>query len=118
MQVFFVIILSLNISSQDREPEYKMKTYFFVFHKTGSNTSKDTAEINKAFNGQMANINAIAEAGKLKLAGPFIGEKELRGIFIVDAATEDEVKELLSKDTAIEAGFLLPEIKKGGVLLD
>lgn len=100
------------IMSQDKEPEFKMKTYFFVLLKTGPNTSQDTAAINKAFTGHMANINAMADLGKLKLAGPLSGNPELRGFFVIDAATEEEIKELLSKDTAITEGFLVPEILK------
>jgi uncharacterized protein YciI len=89
-----------------------MRSYFFVLLKTGPNTSQDTAAINNAFTGHMANINAMADAGKLKLAGPLSGNPELRGIFVIDAATEEEVKSLLAKDTAIEEGFLIPEILK------
>jgi len=89
-----------------------MKVYFFVLLKTGPNASKDTAEINKAFAGHMANMTVMADAGKLKLAGPFVKDPDFRGLFIIDAATEEEVKELLSKDTAIAEGFLVPEIKK------
>lgn len=108
--IFFMT--AINTKAQDEEQEYKMKTYYFVLLKTGPNKSQDTAVINKAFTGHMANINAMADLGKLKLAGPFVNGGDYRGIFIIDAATEEEVKELLSKDNAIAEGFLLPEIKK------
>jgi uncharacterized protein YciI len=100
--------------SQDQEPEQKfsMQVYFFVLLTTGPNTSTDTAELSAAFNGHMKNIKAMHKAGKLKLAGPFAEKGDLRGIFIIDAASEDEVKELLSHDEALAAGFLTAEIKR------
>lgn len=108
--IVIIIFSSLNIFSQDKKTEFKMKTYFFVLLKTGPNTSQDTAAVNNAFSGHMVNINAMADAGKLKLAGPLKGNPELRGIFVIDAETEEEVRELISKDTAITEGFLVPEI--------
>jgi uncharacterized protein YciI len=60
----------------------------------------------------MANMMVMADAGKLRLAGPFLDKGDLRGIFIIDAASEDEVNELLSHDPAIANGFLTAEIKK------
>ena len=89
-----------------------MQNYFFVLLKTGPNNSNDAAKINSAIAGHMANMKVMINAGKLKLAGPFKGDPELRGIFIIDAASEKELTELLSKDTAINEGFLLAEIKK------
>ena len=58
----------------------------------------------------MANINNMAESGKLQIAGPFGDDGNWRGIFIFDVATEEEVKELLKDDPAIQSGRLAYEI--------
>ncbi len=58
----------------------------------------------------MANINKMAESGKLQIAGPFGDDGNWRGIFIFDVATEEEVKELLKDDPAIQSGRLAYEI--------
>jgi uncharacterized protein YciI len=58
----------------------------------------------------MANINKMAESGKLQIAGPFGDDGNWRGIFIFDVATEEEVKELLKDDPAIQSGRLDYEI--------
>jgi uncharacterized protein YciI len=58
----------------------------------------------------MANINKMAESGKLQIAGPFGDDGNWRGIFIFDVATEEEVKELLKDDPAIQSGRLAFEI--------
>ena len=45
--------------------DYGMKSYIFVILRTGSNTSKDKTEVDKAFAGHMANMETMVEAGKL-----------------------------------------------------
>lgn len=58
----------------------------------------------------MANIHKMAEIGKLKIAGPFGDDGNWRGIFIFDVESEEEVKELIKNDPAIQAGRLSYEI--------
>ncbi len=70
----------------------------------------DSLSLAKIQEGHMANINKMAESGKLQIAGPFGDDGNWRGIFIFDAATEDEVKELLKDDPAIQSGRLAYEI--------
>ncbi|MFD1063351.1 YciI family protein [Winogradskyella litorisediminis] len=84
-----------------------MKSYIFVILKTGTNTSTDKTEIDKAFAGHMANMNTMVEAGKLVVAGP-IGknDKNYRGIFILNETDMEKAKALLATDPAIKAKFL------------
>jgi uncharacterized protein YciI len=84
--------------------EYGMKMYVMVILKTGSNQTRDTAILNKLFQGHMANINRMAAAGKLVVAGPFEkNAKGLRGIFILNTPTIAEATTLLQTDPAVHA---------------
>ncbi|GGI57035.1 YciI family protein [Winogradskyella haliclonae] len=87
--------------------DYGMKSYIFVILKTGSNTSTDKAEIDKAFAGHMANMDTMVEAGKLVVAGP-VGKNDMnyRGIFILNETDMEKAKTLLATDPAIKAKFL------------
>ncbi|MFD2202840.1 YciI family protein [Shivajiella indica] len=91
--------------------DYGMKTYVMAFLLTGDRASEYTqeerAEIQK---GHMANINRLAEMGKLILAGPFINGGEKRGIFIFDVSTKAEAEELTNTDPAVQAGVLKMEL--------
>ncbi|MDG1661458.1 MAG: hypothetical protein P8H40_08830 [Winogradskyella sp.] len=59
-----------------------MKSYIFVILKTGTNTSTNKIEVDKAFAGHMTNMNTMVEAGKLVVAGPIgANDKNYRGIF-------------------------------------
>jgi len=87
--------------------DYGMKSYIFVILKTGTNTSTNKIEVDKAFAGHMTNMNTMVEAGKLVVAGP-IGEndKNYRGIFILNVSDMEKAKILLATDPAIKAKFL------------
>jgi uncharacterized protein YciI len=87
-----------------------MRQYFFVMLKRGPNRSQDSTTAAALQAGHMANISRMYQDGKLAIAGPFGDDGEWRGIFIIDAASIDEVKSLLAKDPAIEAGRLVYEI--------
>jgi uncharacterized protein len=62
--------------------------------------------------GHMANINRLAELGKLVLAGPFAGGGERRGVFIFKVNTIEEAAALCDTDPAVQAGRLRVELYK------
>mgnify|MGYP002713062686 CR=1 FL=1 len=91
--------------------EYGMKKYVMAFLKKGPNRDRDSAE---AYNLQMAhleNIGKMAEAGKLVVAGPFMGDGEIRGIYIFNVESVEEAEALTNTDPAIQAGSLIMELK-------
>jgi uncharacterized protein YciI len=107
------LVLSVNgQSNKSPAAGYEMKQYWFVMLTLGKDRDKisDTAVINKLQAGHMANINAMANAGKLLVAGPFGDDGIWRGIFIFDALPKEEVVQLLMQDPAIKAGRLDYEI--------
>jgi uncharacterized protein len=116
----FLFAISLNINAQKQvydsilakklnADKYGMKMYVFVILKTGTNTSTDKAAKDKAFAGHMKNIQKMADAGKLAVAGPFENGGSNRGIFILNVATFEEAKALLESDTAVKEKYLETE---------
>jgi len=57
----------------------------------------------------MANINAMAKAGDLAIAGPFEEDTPLRGIFVFRTTDRANVEELVAKDPAVARGRLKVE---------
>ena len=53
----------------------------------------------------------LADEGKLILAGPFMDNDDVRGIYIFDVTTIEEAKKLTETDPAIQAGVLVMELK-------
>ena len=77
------------------------KKYTFVFlNKKIDKAELPKAEVDKIMEGHMANINKMANEGKLIVAGPF---EDGGGIFIFNSASAEEVKEWISEDPGIKA---------------
>lgn len=92
--------------------DYGMKTYVLAILKTGPNKIEAGPERDKLFKGHMANINKMADEGKLVVAGPMAEENELKyeGIFILNVRTIEEAKKLLKSDPTIKEKVLDTEL--------
>ncbi len=110
--LLLVIMFSTAATAQQQENKYpNIKQYFFVMLTRGPNAgSIDSLELEKIQEGHLTNIRKLAEDGKLKIAGPFGDDGDWRGIFIFDVNSEEEVKELIKNDPAIQSGRLSYEI--------
>jgi uncharacterized protein YciI len=90
--------------------DYGMKMYVLVILKTGTATFEKN-KTDSLFTGHMANIGRLANEGKLIVAGPLRkNDKTYRGIFILDAKTIEEAKQLLDTDPAVKEKMLDGEI--------
>jgi uncharacterized protein YciI len=91
--------------------DYGMKQYRLVILKTGVYIPPRQSLKDSLFRGHMANIDRLAKLGKLVVAGPLQkNERSYRGIFILDCKSDDEAKEMLRSDPAIDAGVFEYEV--------
>ena len=90
--------------------EYGMKQYVMAFLKAGPNRDQDDSTARELQAAHMANINRMAEEGKLAVAGPFLDNGELRGIYTFNVKTVEEAQALTETDPAIQAGRLIMEL--------
>jgi uncharacterized protein YciI len=89
---------------------YGMQTYIVAFLKRGANRSQDSTEAAQLQRAHLDNIQKLARDGKLLIAGPFMDDQEIRGIYIFDVRTIEEAEALTATDPAIKAGRLLMEL--------
>ena len=54
----------------------------------------------------MANIEAMAKAGELAIAGPFVEDTSLRGIFVFRTTDRAKIDALVANDPAVKRGRL------------
>jgi uncharacterized protein YciI len=86
---------------------FEMTTYYVGFLYRGPKwTAEQTAETQALQQAHMANIQKMAQAGKLLLAGPFTDGGDLRGIYIFSVGSMTEAQELAATDPAVKAGRL------------
>ncbi|MBK9285806.1 MAG: hypothetical protein IPM51_16035 [Sphingobacteriaceae bacterium] len=90
--------------------DYGMKQYVMAFLKKGPNRTQDSATAAKLQSAHLANINRMAQNGELVVAGPFLDEGEIRGIYIFNVETIEAGKKLTESDPAIQAGRLIMEL--------
>lgn len=109
--LFFLVLIGSSFSNaQETGQKYEMKKYYFVMLTKGQTRNQDSVTVEKIQKGHMENITRLAASGKLIVAGPFLDDKEWRGIFIFDCETEEEAVKLVETDPAVKSGRLAYEI--------
>jgi uncharacterized protein YciI len=92
-------------------PQIEHLTYYLGFLSRGPKwTPEKTPETEKIQAGHMANIQKMADLGKLVIAGPFGDDGNLRGVFFFKTESAEEAENLAAADTAIQAGRLVLEL--------
>lgn len=107
-QIIYDSIKAKNYGSDD----YGMKKYVMAFLKKGPNRSLDSLESANLQKAHLENIFKMADSGKLVLAGPFMDNDSIRGIYIFDVSTIKEASQLTATDPAIKAGSLTMELRE------
>src|SRR3954451_17864590 len=90
--------------------EYGMKKYVMAFLKTGPVQLKDSVQRRQLLMAHLKNIQRLAKEGKLIVAGPFMDNQKIEGIFIFNVESVEEAKELTATDPAVKAGELEIEL--------
>jgi uncharacterized protein len=121
--IALLLIGSINCFAQSQNPQYDpqlakklgaddygMKQYVMAFLKAGPNRPKDSVARMELQKAHLKNITRLVNKGKLIIAGPFMDDQPIRGIFIFNVTTIEEAKKLTETDPAIKAGSLVMEL--------
>ncbi len=91
----------------------KLNTVFLAFLKKGPNRKEGddkNPEIQELQKAHIANIERLAAMKMLIAAGPFGDNGDLRGIFVLRAASLKEAQDLCDTDPMVKAGRLVVEL--------
>lgn len=94
----------------DPPPQWAMRTYVLVLLYRGQTTFESDEENAAMQRAHLANNARLYEEGKLILAGPFRDKTDLRGIFLFDSESVEEVAGWCQEDPGIRSGWLRVEI--------
>jgi uncharacterized protein YciI len=106
-----ILLAGLGFAQMPTQPESKSAQYFFVLLKRPVNApqlSKEASE--KLQEEHMANIRKMAAEHKLVIAGPFMDDTTLRGIFVLRADSAAQAQDWANSDPAVKAGRLSAEV--------
>ncbi len=92
--------------------DYGMRSYVLVILKTGPKPMAAGPERDAMFKGHFANMQRLAEEGKLAYAGPLDGVEGRRGIFILAVTDVEEAKKLVDTDPVVVNGEMVAEYHK------
>jgi uncharacterized protein len=110
----FILLLMLPftglLAQSNPAKDWSMKTYYMVILKTGPDRAQDSTERAQIQAAHLANMGKMYDEKKLVLAGPFLDDSPLAGIFVFDVATVEEAEELAKSDPAVVAGRLIYEV--------
>ena len=95
-----------NLVKPAQAPLTRSDYVFGLLVRGPKSTREQTEETKKIQEGHMANINRLAETGKLVLAGPFVDGGDRRGVFIFKVDSLSEAQALTDTDPAVIAGRL------------
>jgi uncharacterized protein len=106
-----LLALLVAAASFGQTPKYEMDNYVVGMLARGPKwTAEVTPETKKIQEGHMANIQRMADTGKLIVAGPFSGNNEnYRGMLIFKTTLED-ARQMVAQDPAVKAGRLVLEL--------
>jgi len=104
------IVYDSVLAQQLGADQYGMKSYVLAFLKSGPNRSQDSTEAARLQRAHLDNIFRLADEGKLALAGPFMDDGDIRGIYIFNVTSIEEAEALTATDPAIQAGRLVMEL--------
>jgi uncharacterized protein YciI len=106
-----VLFAALQAAFGQEQPGSSSKQYFLVLLKRPANApqlSKEAGE--KLQQEHLANIRKLHQEHKLLMAGPFLDDTTLRGIFLLQAESLAQAQEWTRSDPAVQAGWLEPEV--------
>lgn len=90
--------------------EHGMRRYVLVILKTGPTPVTDEVARKAMFAGHFANMERLAEEGKLALAGPFAkSDSGWRGLFLLAVDDVDAARALAETDPVIVNGEMVAE---------
>ena len=90
--------------------EYGMKHYVIGFLKAGPVKIQVSVQREELQRKHLKNIMRLAAEGTLIVAGPFLDDQVLRGMFIFNVKTVEEARTIAETDPAVKAGALVLEL--------
>jgi uncharacterized protein YciI len=88
----------------------KGKPYTLVFLKSGKKIPTKTLAAQQMQIAHLTNLFTLEQQGKISIFGPIVNDIKLRGIIVFNSTDREYIKNELSNDPYIKAGYLKYEL--------
>jgi len=98
-------------TQETKAPQSKLIQFHLAVLKKGPKwPAAQTPETQKILHQHLVNTLALLDSGQAVAAGPFGGESDLAGIFILRASSAEEGRTWVDADAAVKAGLFTAEM--------
>jgi uncharacterized protein YciI len=87
-----------------------MTKYHLAFLRGKSGGDVQPASSQQIHLDHLWNIRRMLDSGRLVAAGPFVGNGEIRGVFVFATESIDEARAWAESDPAVKAGLMTVEL--------
>jgi uncharacterized protein len=106
-----IALAAASFAQSGAQPNANSTQYFFVLLNRPANAPQMSKEAGEELQEQhMANIRKMFAEHKLVIAGPFLDDTALRGIFVLRAESAAQAQQWADSDPAVKAGRLAAEV--------
>jgi uncharacterized protein YciI len=110
-RIAFITIIILVSSTLAFSQEHKLVQFQMAIMKKGPKwDSTGETERNQILHQHLRNVIALLQSGKAVAAGPFGGDSDVAGLFILRAASTEEAKTWIDADPGVKAGLMVGEM--------
>ena len=111
IKIALITIIILMGSTLAFAQEHKLVQFQMAIIKKGPKwDSMGETERNQVLHQHLRNVIALLQSGKAVAAGPFGGDSDVAGLFILRAASTEEAKTWIDADPGVKAGLMVSEM--------
>ena len=102
-----------SINPEAQEPKYEMGTFYLVLLIKPSNGAVPQAMPNQQLLGEhLKHVRGLLTSGKAAIAGPFLDDSRIAGVFVLNASSPEEARTIEEADPLVKSGGFSVEVLK------
>jgi uncharacterized protein YciI len=98
--------------SKAQEPKYEMGTFYLCLLVKPANWSADKMPEAQVVQAHFKHVQSLVASGKAAIAGPFVDNTRIAGVFVMNVSSADEARALEEADPLVKSADFSVEVLK------